>query len=487
MSSNRYLVVSDLHLCDVEDHPDGWKAHKAGRFVPDEELRQLFEKFVEEAREGDALTLVLNGDVLDFDLVTAVPEAPPWPLRALERSFGLDATEAKSRWKLDRVLADHETFLGALAAFAAAGHRIVYVIGNHDREVHFPAVKQGFVEAVREAGRARELEVPEDPIRFEPWFFYVPGEIYAEHGQQYDFYCCFRYVLSPVVHPPRSEEQLALPMGNLSNRLLLSAMGSFNPHSTDYILGSFGYLVHWLRFYAFTRRSLVVAWLLGSFRSLFGLLRTKRLTRRRQLDYAALLSEQAERAGMRSDDVFALEALREAPMTERLFGMVREYWIDRVLMAVLMTGGTIALAVTPIPLWIQLMVPLACFPLAYLVYENLIGASSLLDAEHKAQRFARAIAQRLAVRVVTFGHTHAPLTQPLSRGVEYVNTGTWAPCLVGGKLADRTLEPGLRNYLVVWFDGEACRTHLGSWMDLDPGDPVGSRRPSLPPRQDGVP
>ncbi|MCB9598308.1 MAG: metallophosphoesterase, partial [Sandaracinaceae bacterium] len=154
MSSNRYLVVSDLHLCDVEDHPDGWKAHKAGRFVPDEELRQLFEKFVEEAREGDALTLVLNGDVLDFDLVTAVPEAPPWPLRALERSFGLDATEAKSRWKLDRVLADHETFLGALAAFAAAGHRIVYVIGNHDREVHFPAVKQGFVEAVREAGRA---------------------------------------------------------------------------------------------------------------------------------------------------------------------------------------------------------------------------------------------------------------------------------------------------------------------------------------------
>ena len=473
MGSNRYLVVSDLHLGDVENHPDGWKAHKASRFVPDDGLRELLEEFVEEAHEDEALTLVLNGDVFDFDLVTAVPSPPRWPLRRVERSCGMDATEEKSVWKLEHILADHGVFLGALAALAAAGHTIVYVMGNHDRELHFPAVREAFVSAICAAGEERGLVVPEAPVRFEPWFFYVPGEVYAEHGQQYDFYCSFRYVLSPVVTPPGAEERLALPMGNLSNRLMLSAMGSFNPHSTDYILGAFGYFMHWLRLYAFTRRSLLFSWLLGSFRSLFGLLRNKRLTRQRHLDYGALLREHAERLGLDVDEVRALEALREAPMTERLFGMVREYWIDRVLISVLMTGGTVALALTPIPLWIKLMVPLACFPLIYLIYENLIGASQLADVEHTAHRYAERIARELPVRVVTFGHSHAPIAQPLSRDVVYVNTGTWAPCLnERALLKPRTLKAGMRNYLLIWFEGGACHTRLGSRMDLDPNPPV---------------
>ena len=34
---NRYLIVSDLHLCDVEDHSDGWKAYKNSRYRFDRE------------------------------------------------------------------------------------------------------------------------------------------------------------------------------------------------------------------------------------------------------------------------------------------------------------------------------------------------------------------------------------------------------------------------------------------------------------------
>ena len=58
---NRYLVVSDLHLTDVEDHPDGWKAYKSSRYLFDEEFGQLVQHFVEQRDEGDRLTLVLNG------------------------------------------------------------------------------------------------------------------------------------------------------------------------------------------------------------------------------------------------------------------------------------------------------------------------------------------------------------------------------------------------------------------------------------------
>ena len=32
---NRYLVLSDLHLCDVEEHADGWKAYKREKYLFD--------------------------------------------------------------------------------------------------------------------------------------------------------------------------------------------------------------------------------------------------------------------------------------------------------------------------------------------------------------------------------------------------------------------------------------------------------------------
>ena len=83
--ANRYLVVSDLHLSDVEDNPDGWKAYKGSRWVFDDELDRLVRRFLDEGDADDKRVLVLNGDVFDFDLVTAVPEDPPWPVRGFDR------------------------------------------------------------------------------------------------------------------------------------------------------------------------------------------------------------------------------------------------------------------------------------------------------------------------------------------------------------------------------------------------------------------
>ena len=54
---NRYLVVSDLHLCDVEDHPDGWKRYKSAAFVFDDQFAALVETF-RAAGDGEP-TLVL--------------------------------------------------------------------------------------------------------------------------------------------------------------------------------------------------------------------------------------------------------------------------------------------------------------------------------------------------------------------------------------------------------------------------------------------
>ena len=141
MSRNAYLIVSDLHLTDVEDNSDGWKAYKGSRYVFDPAFGELVRRFVDRAEPETPLTLILNGDTFDFDLITAVPDDPPWPVSRTERRYGLEPTEPKSVFKIKCILEDHPDFIRALAEFAILGHRIVCLFGNHDRELEFEAVQ----------------------------------------------------------------------------------------------------------------------------------------------------------------------------------------------------------------------------------------------------------------------------------------------------------------------------------------------------------
>lgn len=138
---HRYLILSDLHLCDVEEHEDGWKAYKSAAYLFDEEFAKLVERFLATTPAGTEPILVLNGDLFDFDLVDAVPSPAPWPVSRSESKRGLDPTAEKSAWKLERMLAHHPIFLRAIAGYLGHGHRLVYVLGNHDREFHFSPVQ----------------------------------------------------------------------------------------------------------------------------------------------------------------------------------------------------------------------------------------------------------------------------------------------------------------------------------------------------------
>jgi UDP-2,3-diacylglucosamine pyrophosphatase LpxH len=451
---NRYLIVSDLHLCDVEEHPDGWKAYKSARYVADGDLDALLRRHASDVTAGDSLTLILNGDVVDFDLVTAVPDPPPWPVSLSERRRGLDPTPAKSVFKLGLVLRHHPVAVRALAAFLAAGHRVVVVMGNHDREFHFDEVQAAFREELRSRAREAGGSFDDSLLRFEPWFFLAPGELYVEHGNQYDPYSSFKHLLSPTLEW-RGREMLALPMGNLSNRYLMSRMGYFNPHATDFILDIFQYLAHWWRHYALTRRSLVFNWLVGSLVVTWQLLRTRSLRLLTARDIEAQREAVALRYGLDPGVVAELARLQKPPITTRFFRIVREFWIDRVIMAGLMTGATIALALVPIPLWIKLMVPLSSFPLAYFVYERFAHGEGVFAVEKASIGVARAVARLLPVRLVSFGHTHKPRLIPLATGVSFVDSGTWAPIMT--TTAGYRLAPGYRNYVVATFgDGEPC-------------------------------
>jgi len=460
--ATRYLVVSDLHICDLEEHDDGWKSYKSGRFSIDADFAALLSQVTasHEASGPGELVLILNGDIFDFDLVSAVPADAPFPVSAFERKRGLLPTAEKSAWKLRRILHDHPVFVRALADWLQRGHRIVYVLGNHDRELHFTEVRAVLADALAGAAGPGGSRWPHDALRFEPWFYYAPGEIYAEHGQQYDHYSSFKHVLSPVVQT-RSGPMIALPMGDLANRYLVTLMGFFNPHASDFILNIFRYLAHWLRYYAFTGRSLVYNWLAGSVLVMIQLLATKKRVHERPGNYDACLAQVARRARIPVTTVAALGELQPPPITTRFFRIAREFWVDRLVLALLMTAGTIALAVAPLPLWVQLMVPLSSFPLLFFVYERLVQGDTIFTVEKELPAIARRISQLLDVRVVTFGHTHKPRVVPVAGGVSFVDTGTWAP--MTSKLETAGTIPGYRNFLLASFSGGEVDLRLDAW------------------------
>lgn len=258
---------------------------------------------------------------------------------------------------------------------------------------------------------------------------------------------------------------LALPMGDISNRHLINRMGFFNPHASDYILNVYRYVAHWFRHYAFSSRALIVPWLRGSFRVMVELLDLKRRLLVEPPQQDDELEATARRASLSLEKVRALARLWRPPITARFYGIVRELWIDRVVIVGLMIVIGAVLGVVSIPLWIKLMVPLTVFPLLYLVYEEIVKGETIFTIEHRLPECARSIGELLPVRVVTFGHTHKPRVIPLDAGLTFVDTGTWAP--ITHKLGDDRLVPGYRNYLVADFSRDEPVVELRCWGASD--------------------
>lgn len=472
MGTNHYLVVSDLHLADIEDHADGWKRHKGRDGVFTGELVAMVDEHLDKVAAGDTFTLVLNGDIFDFDLVTALPtDGTLGTLSANERRYGLDATEVKSRWKLDLILDHHDVFLAALARLVSAGHKVVLIAGNHDRELCFDAVAERFVERVLAVAGS----VDRSCVIVEPWFFHVPGEIYVEHGHQYEHYSSYQHNLDPTYEKTSrvrsgvdgglsKERHLALSTGNLSNRYLLSNIGFFNPHATDFILSAGGYFMHWWRKYALTRRSLILTWFMGSLRALFALLSIRRAQRRAPPPaYDERIAAAGRRYGLSGETARRLHALMASPITGRFGKIVREFWIDRVILSLSLTGATVALSLSPAALWVKLVIPLLAFPLVWFLYGWFVGDKNALTTGYETHRHARLIAGLVDSPVIVFGHTHGSEIVPLAKGLDYANSGTWAPSWG----PDGALAPGHKNYVaVLCAPGQRPSLEVGSWQAL---------------------
>jgi len=467
------VAISDIHLSEIEPGDGLWMRYRQAAYSPDTEIATMLDALRRDVR-GDELSLVLNGDIFDFDAPRVVGE------RTVFHDLPRDA--AHDVPAIRKILDDHREFVDALGRILADGHTLVFVSGNHDVQMTLPEVRDVVRARVVDAALASASAPPPDRaaiearVLFRAWFHRTPDGVIIEHGNQYDPYCAYRYPMAPFGRTPG---QIQPTMGSLACRLLISRMGYFNPHvDTSFMLSIFGYVAHWARFYLFSRRSLAVAWAAGAVRTLIELVRRRepehRIRRREGIVAAAQETGASLSAVARHARLFA------RPSEDRLGLVARELWLDRA--GLLLLIGVLTLV------WLRLAPPSLALgallaPIGLVAYELFVPKIPLGATWRGVSRAARQVARAHRARAVIFGHTHNP-EGAWERGVFFGNTGSWSAAFEDIECT----RPLFAERPIIWLRSEGDRLSGGlmSWKggrfeDHSAGDAEPSLSRNAPP------
>jgi UDP-2,3-diacylglucosamine pyrophosphatase LpxH len=471
------LIVSDLHLTLSLDDEDT---------ATDAALATFLDHHRQHRRRGRPWRLVMAGDIFEFvypDMVHFIarypgPDAPErdgagflqlWPVQALA-------------WRLRVTMRERSPVFLALGRFLAAGNRLELIKGNHDVELQWAAVQRGFLETMAaimaEAGEAPEPGMLEAAVDFHVWFYYEPGRVYVEHGNQYDEFNCLPNFLDPalVTDPNRSFS----PMGSRLTTYMTNAFVDYKPRPEA---GAFMHYLEqtgqkWSRKYI--GRSLTVlyhsvigsgmfseeGWQAGSGRQDEGLLAMEQLY------------------GIPLETLEELQALQSAPVTAQRGWVINRFGLDRVavvlfglLMVVLglifglfpitepallaVAGlGPVALIVGVLlrlklkkgrrhHKWIALVALVGACVVASLLAPSatlfggvlvtyavfvttyaflILPLTNASDLHRHLVITANRVGRLLDVPVVVFGHHHRPIVRELQDDRRYINCGAWANC-----------------------------------------------------------
>lgn len=428
-------VISDLHLTEAEPvnlRFPLWKKFKTKQFFYDD-VFETFLRHLEEKAQGNPVELILNGDIFDFDSVLRLPDEPVFHVAWLERHRGLFPIEERSRFKIEVILNDHSEFVRSLAEFIMRGNRVVFVIGNHDLELHFTEVQSEIL---------RHLNLPIDKVgqvRFVEWFYISNQDTLVEHGNQYDPYCMCEDPINPFVRG-YNFISLKLPFGNLACRYIMNGMGFFNPHvDTNYIMSLPEYIRFFFKYVARAQPGLVFTWFWGSvvtlLHSFFDRLAAPIRNPLKIEDRVALI---AERANAEPRMVRELKELFVAPAASSPFLLARELWLDRAFIIFIAFFLIFQLMVFVRSVFeisfFWAFIPLFALLPFFLFYSKSVASlvSSYKEPDERVLSMASAITK---VKRIVFGHTHN-VRHEMIGAVEHLNSGCWSPAFLDVECTD---------------------------------------------------
>jgi len=474
-AADHTIVLSDVHLCEAEP-PDErrplWKRFKRRDLFIDDCFAR-FLSWVQEVTDG-SVELIFNGDLFDFDSVTVLPEEPSFRISWLERLRGLNPERRKSLFKIQRILEDHDAWFAAVSEFLRAGHRVVFVIGNHDLELHWPSVQEAVLTALDPTEEHR------DQVRFCEFFYVSNRDTLVQHGNQFDAYCLCADPLHPLVKL-RSEPRVRLPFGDLAQRYMLNGMGLFNPYVEEtFIRSTWEYAKFFYRYVIRVQPLLLLTWLWGAIATLIFSLREGFLPAIKDpLQLEERMDDVAARANSRPGVARALLALSAHPAIYNPWKIARELWLDRALLLMLAAALSFQ-AISTLNVFVNISVWWMALAFAILLPPVLFYArtvnSDINNMERVIHRQLPLVARAAGVRRVVLGHTHRERHIGIE-GVELINTGTWSPAY-----HDIECKQPYGRKCFAWIKpdpaGDGRVSELREWKD--PGSEV--FLPDAPPR-----
>lgn len=130
MAKERYKVIcSDFHLGFGPRNPDGSR-NLLEEFHYDKQFIDLLQYYSSGDYAKAEVELILNGDILNH--LHTTPSDPDCD----------SLTEKVALWRTQKIIDGHSEVFSALSQFAkVSGHRIVYMMGNHDLGIAWPKVQ----------------------------------------------------------------------------------------------------------------------------------------------------------------------------------------------------------------------------------------------------------------------------------------------------------------------------------------------------------
>jgi UDP-2,3-diacylglucosamine pyrophosphatase LpxH len=456
------VIMSDVHMSAGYDARTGTFDRNEDFFF-DGAFGRFLDHLVEQRRGSPRpWRLVILGDFFDFLQVTLYEEP----------GAGATSSEA-SVIRLERMVIGHHKIFAGLARFIAAGHHVDVVLGNHDIELIWPAVQTRFREHLAGLGTGKDIDLNQRVV-FHPWMVYVPGVLYAEHGQQYDGINSFATIISPYL-PGEDKMLIELPIGSFFVRYLFNYIEQIDPFA-DNVKPPTRYIGWALR-----NHPVLGLYSLYKYAQFFvrSLPKTSKLSEaeqreRREAYWRDVLKAASDDIGLPVEILVAIDEMASIPALANLRSQLATMIARPLAPAAAVVGGGVALhrSIRHFPSrsrWTARALVLGGF-LAWRerqVFQPATDNSDYLFARSKAiHELLSSTGHQVPFYV--FGHTHAAAHHRLGNeddSPHYFNTGTWTSIVPDtySLLASRenftfvqiALTPGLDRLdpqLLVWND-----------------------------------
>jgi len=465
------LILSDVHLGnDLNDFAAG-AIRRSARV--DTDLAALLVHYRDCPRPAGRWRLVIAGDFIDFVGMTIVAhdgEVSTAP-NSEERAHGLGNTADHARLKLRAVAARHRPVFAALASFVGAGHALTIVHGNHDVDFHWDIVKDELRTILGELSPAGAPAF-DTRIEFAPWFYYVGGMAYVEHGHQYDTLCSTEHVMAPL--SPADPRRLSRSFSDVLLRWVVRPTRGVPEYGheglglIDYVtmglgMGAGGVVRLGVRFFA------AVLELFRVRRASFS--QAARTLREEHERHVATLAS-ATRLGI--ERLRALAALQVPPVTRSARKILASVLLDRLAVgfaAVMLAASLVPVARHHPWAWPLLGAILGAWILAhrFLSAQRVAWFGAKLDNDEMLVERAGHLAKLFPAAFVVMGHTHVPVQAPVADGsATYVNVGSWHEPEPGPNAAHP--YRAARTHLVIHpaAEGNAPKAEFLAWGSTGP-------------------